>query len=218
VMLSAIANGGKVLTPGIVHLNVGDAPRRGKEIFNAEGKIPFEEVLKTVSIDYPLFTKAITNRQKKEVKLANKRIKRSLFFPDEVKNILIEGMFKVTERLHQFPTIGNLQAYFSLYPEAIKALKGVRGTLVGKTSTAETMERIDMDLHRGVNKYNHLWFGGISFEEKEGGPGLLFKNQFGKPELVVVVYLRYGKYGSDTIPLAAQVVEKWREIKKKHVK
>lgn len=214
VMLSAMVNGGSVLVPNIVHLFVGDAPRRGHEIFSLQNPFPFQKILIRASIDYPLFTKAISSRQKKEVKVSNKRVKRSLFFPEEVKKILLEGMTRVTERMHQFPTIANLQGYFSKYPEAIKALTALRGQLIGKTSTAETMERIDLDQHFGVNKYNHLWFGGISFEENKGS--VLFQNQLGKPELVVIIYLRYGGYGRDTVPLAAQIVEKWRDIKKRH--
>jgi hypothetical protein len=27
------------------------------------------------------------------------------------------------------------------------------------------------------------------------------------------VYLRYGAYGKDTAPVAAQIIKKWREIK-----
>lgn len=215
VMLSAMANGGSVLVPNIMHLSVGDCKRKGKEIFSTEGSIPFQDTLKSASIDYPLFTKALQARQKKEVRLAKRRVKRELFFPDEVKKVLFEGMYRVTERIHQFSTSGSLAAFFSNYPEAMKALHSVRGQLIGKTSTAETMEQIDLDFHEGVNKYNHLWFGGISFEEK--AQGVLLQNQFGKPELVVVVYLRYGGYGRDTVPLAAQIVEKWRAIKKKHL-
>jgi len=48
------------------------------------------------------------------------------------------------------------------------------------------------------------WFGGISYKDNE-------------PELVVVVYLRYGGYGREAAPLAAQVVKKWREINHKRV-
>ncbi|WP_158227844.1 penicillin-binding transpeptidase domain-containing protein [Estrella lausannensis] len=217
VMLSAIANGGSVLVPNIVHLMVGDAPRRGADLLSSNEPYPFEDILRHLSVDFPLFTKAVAKKQKKEVRLFSKRLKREVFLPDEVKSMLFDGMNKVVERMHHFPTIGRLQAYFAKYPEAITALKILKGQLVGKTSTAETMERIDLDYSCGVNKYNHLWFGGISFEKGTSSKGsYLIQPQFGTPELVVVVYLRYGGYGRDTVPLAAQIVEKWREIKKRH--
>lgn len=217
VMLSAIANGGDVLVPNIVHLMVGDSPRRGADLLSLNEPFPFEDILKSLGIDYPLFTKAVAKKQKKEVRLFTRRVKREIFLPDEVRSLLFDGMYKVVERMHQFPTFGNLQAYFAKYPEAVTALKILKGQLVGKTSTAETMERIDLDFTSGVNKYNHLWFGGISFDKTSSAQGsYLIQNQFGKPELVVVVYLRYGGYGRDTVPLAAQIVEKWRQIRKKH--
>jgi len=37
------------------------------------------------------------------------------------------------------------------------------------------------------------------------------------PELVVVVYLKYGDYGKEAAPLAAQVIKKWREINEKNL-
>jgi cell division protein FtsI/penicillin-binding protein 2 len=41
------------------------------------------------------------------------------------------------------------------------------------------------------------------------------KDEFGAPEVVVVVYLRFGGFGKEGAPLAAQLVAKWREIKKR---
>jgi cell division protein FtsI/penicillin-binding protein 2 len=31
---------------------------------------------------------------------------------------------------------------------------------------------------------------------------------------VIIVYLRYGGYGKEAAPIAAQMVQKWREIKR----
>ena len=77
------------------------------------------------------------------------------------------------------------------------------------------MENIDLDPNLGTNIYNHIWFGGIVFDpNKSDVPDtFVFRDRFGKPELVVVVYLRYGAWGKDAAPLAAQVVQKWRKLK-----
>ena len=53
-----------------------------------------------------------------------------------------------------------------------------------------------------------IWFGALSFKEGDD-------YRVDMPELVVVVYLKYGDYGKEAAPLAAQVIKKWREINEK---
>jgi cell division protein FtsI/penicillin-binding protein 2 len=52
--------------------------------------------------------------------------------------------------------------------------------------------------------YNHTSFGAVFFSEDE------------RPDLVVMVFLRYGTKGREAAPLAASVAKKWREIQKKY--
>ena len=139
-------------------------------------------------------------------------VKREIFLPNIIRKILLEGMRRVVIRT-QADSIGRLSRFYRDYPEAISDYLDLKDELVGKTSTAEVMENINMDLHYGTNLYKHVWFGGISFKENQGKT-ILLKDKFGDPELVVVVYLRYGDYGKEAAPLAAQIVQKWREIDK----
>jgi cell division protein FtsI/penicillin-binding protein 2 len=44
------------------------------------------------------------------------------------------------------------------------------------------------------------------------------RDRWSRPELVVVVHLRYGDGGKETAPLAAEVIRKWREIQKNCIK
>jgi cell division protein FtsI/penicillin-binding protein 2 len=112
--------------------------------------------------------------------------------------------------------LGSLTRLYHKEPEAIDAFVGLKKELIGKTSTAESMENLNLDLYRGTNRYNHVWFGGISFDRELDAEGFLSRDQKGKPELVVVVFLRYGSFGKEAAPIAAQVVKKWREIKARH--
>ena len=57
-------------------------------------------------------------------------------------------------------------------------------------------------------KCKDVWFGGISF--------LPSKEKEEEPELVVVVYLKFGDYGKEAAPLAGQIITKWRELCEKH--
>jgi cell division protein FtsI/penicillin-binding protein 2 len=95
----------------------------------------------------------------------------------------------------------------------------MKDQMLGKSSTSESVEHIDLDLNEGTNIYTHVWFGSIAFQnhvQDKNRSAFIIKDEFGKPEVVVVVYLRYGGYGKEAAPLAAQMVKKWRELKQKY--
>lgn len=122
--------------------------------------------------------------------------------PPVIRNLLIESMERVVDRT-QKESLGRLSRIYRNYPEAISDYVDLKDDLVGKTSTAEILEHVSLDHLQGTNMYKHVWFGGVSFEDEA------HKNA----ELVVVVYLRFGTYGKEAAPVAAQIVKKWREIK-----
>ena len=136
-----------------------------------------------------------------------------------MQEILIEGMSRSVLR-SQTASLGTLSQLYEKYPEAISDLIELKHQLVGKSSTAESMEHLDLDLNLGTNLYNHVWFGGIVYDSKKNNDSetFIYKNKYGVPELVVVVYLRYGAWGKDATPIAAQIAQKWREIKSRHQK
>lgn len=124
---------------------------------------------------------------------------RILPMPIQLHKILLEGMRRVVIKTYQTSLL-MLSKIYRDYPEAISDYIDLKEELLGKTSTSESIEQIDLDAIQGTNLYNHVWFGGISYNNKE-------------PELVVVVYLRFGGYGKEAAPVAAQMVKKWRELK-----
>ena len=78
--------------------------------------------------------------------------------------------------------------------------------MLGKTGTAEILYRLDKNPSAEPPMYKNVSFGAISFTDPK-----TLKN----PELVVVVYLRYGGGGKDAAPLAAQVITKYRELNRR---
>ncbi len=124
-----------------------------------------------------------------------------IFMPKEIQNTLLEGLRRVISHIHEDRT-GALKRLSISRPEQYRAFKDLRHTLIGKTSTAESQEKIGIDIGQPSIIYNHTWFGGISYDNDE-------------PDLVVIVYQRYGGYGRETAPIAAQVIKKWREIKER---
>jgi cell division protein FtsI/penicillin-binding protein 2 len=220
VMLGAIANGGKVLKPKIVKLTAGRQPSRDEDQIICLPTFPYQEALSLVGIDFPLFSAVSYVDQESLVKVIPTEIKREIFMPEVIRQIILKGLRAVTQRSHQ-ENLTSLARLYRQHPEAIRQFTELKDQLLGKTSTAESVENIDLDLQDGTNIYTHVWFGSLSFQNKHMDKNkavLLFKDEFGQPELIVVVYLRYGGYGKEAAPLAAQMVQKWREIKQKYTK
>lgn len=218
VMLSSLVNGGKILTPKIVKMSIGKEPKRGRELIAGRCHFPYQEALERVGIDFPLFSATDAGQQKSLIKHPPMEIKRTIFLPDEVQRILVEGMRLVVEKT-QGESLLSLTRLYQTAPEAIRDYVDLKEQLIGKTSTAESVENIDLELETGTNIYTHVWFGGIAYDrdmKAHDGESFLFRNADGKPELVVVVYLRYGGYGKEAAPVAAQIAKKWKEIMLRH--
>lgn len=218
VMLSSLVNGGKVFKPKIVDMLVGKDPRRGQELIAGNCHFPYQEGLGLVGIDFPLFIECDAEHQKSKVKRMPPEIKREIFLPEEIQKILIEGMRLVVQRT-QGESLPSLSRLYRNTPNAISDYVELKHQFIGKTSTSESVENIDLELQDGTNIYTHVWFGGVAYDKNIFESGnqhqFLFKDSSGTPELVVVVYLRYGGYGKETAPVAAQVAKKWKEIKQK---
>ncbi len=214
VMLSALANGGKILRPMIVSVTAG-AELRNNQI---ERHFPYQDSLALLGIDFPLFTEGLGKNNTHLVKQTPIEVRREVFLPEIVRQILLEGMQRFIYRVHS--NLSSLSHLYREQPQWVRDFVELKGQLVGKSSTSETVERVNLDPKLGSHKFNHIWFGGISFEVSQEGEKsvLTAKDSFGRPELVVVVYMRYGEWGKDTAPIAAQIVKKWREIKSKYHK
>ncbi len=145
---------------------------------------------------------------KPQIVSAKKEIIRKIDIPSAVRNTILSGLDQ---------TLWGEKG--SARPEIIKKLKNdpylqeqfldLKHQLIGKTSTAEIVHKCD--LFSRPEKYNHIWFGGISFTKDEIKGGF-----WEKPELVVVVYLKFGDSGKEAAPLAAEIVHKYRSLKAKY--
>lgn len=201
VMLSAIANGGLVFKPQIIKCKAGICENVIDEIPNLTN-YPLETNLNMAGIDFPLFTALINPDSVHPIALTEAEVKRKVFMPENIRRTLLEGMRRVvTKTLND--SIFQLSKIYHHNPEVIASYIDVKNHLAGKTSTSEALERLNLDEPNEKPLYTHVWFGGIGFEDES----------FRKPEIVVVVYLRYGGYGKEAAPIAAHLIKKWREIK-----
>lgn len=218
VMMSALVNGGKVLKPKIVNAILGKEPLRNKDQIVLENHFKFKKSLAFSGEGLPPFTSVQPQKQKKYFLDVPTKVHSQVLMPKEVNEILMEGMFNVVNSKRGSARPSSINGYYS-YPHILRDYADMKNQIIGKTSTAEIVEAVDLDLEMGVYRYKHIWFAGVSFLPKEQrgvGKGFFLEDVYGKPELVVIVYLRFGDYGHEAAPLVAQIVKKWREIKKKH--
>lgn len=213
-MIATIANGGSVLQPQIIHLKAGSTPLRD-ETFLARGRrFPYQGALAMLGIDFPLFAATAKEPGESRVVPGMKIIRRKMPMPPGVRTPLLEGMERVATH-YQTQNLDSLRQLYSRDPTAVTALANSKGQWIGKTSTGESTERISLERLTGTQTYNHVWFAGVSFDPSETPDVYLARDRFGHPELVVLVYLRFGGVGREVAPLAAQIVTKWREIKQR---
>ena len=138
------------------------------------------------------------------VKETEREVRRVIDMPIKVRTELMEGMRRVV-----MGAKGPVQPYRirALYehPKWIPEYKALQDQFVGKTSTAEFVYRPTLDREGGPLICKDIWFGTLSFKKGDD-------YRIDMPDLSVVVYLKFGDYGKEAAPLAAQVIKKWREI------
>lgn len=211
VMLSTIANGGYVLKPKIVQGYEGRQLSPKDSDLLDQNQYSFQETLNQVGINFPLFTAFQEAYPNQRVQFEEKESYGRIDLPPQVRDVLLDAMRSVVRGHTSLPAWKKIRSYDRNSP-LVQDLKELSDEMVGKTSTAELVASVDVDLDKGTNIYKHVWFGGIAFPKdsitsrEQGG-------NWGKPELVVVVYLQYADYGKEAIPLAAQMIKKWRELK-----
>ncbi|MGK0183770.1 MAG: cell division protein FtsI/penicillin-binding protein 2, partial [Halioglobus sp.] len=150
--------------------------------------------------------------QKKLVNFIPSKVENELFMPPEIREMLISGMQKVVSSKRGSARPGSMRTYYG-HPHMLGDYDGLYEQIIGKTSTSEIVEAVDLDLEMGAYRYKHIWFTGVSYDPKEQPAS---GSKLEVPELVVIVYLRFGGYGKEAAPLVGQIIKKWREIKQKH--
>lgn len=202
VMLSAVANGGRVLKPQIIKKLEGDMPDLSP--FACKNDFAYQQQLSLLNIHFPLFTQA-QNSKKIHVTTYPPEVKKNLFLPDSIRQMILKGMDLVVSGEKGSARKSAIKGFYG-QEKLKKDYSDLTHKLVGKTSTTEILYNPYIYPSSKAQIYKHIWFGSILFEEDD----------YKKPELVVVVYLKFGDGGKEAAPLALQMMTKWKEIKQKH--
>ncbi len=205
-MLGTLANRGKLLSPKLALCFEGHHPERGIRMSS-----PFfrEKELALLGIDFPLFCDQEIQSDEKKRARVEPRLRRSLPLTASARNLIFEGMDRVVWGPKGCARPSAIKAFYGK-PKLLRDFLSLQHQMIGKTSTAEVLGRESYNPGSAPIMYKHIWFGAIGFEPSSKTE----KDPWARPEIVVAVYLRYGDGGKEAAPLAAQTIQKWREIKK----
>lgn len=206
LMLSSIATDGSLYVPKLVKMALGKDVKE-RLSFSKTNQKKHMEALRRVGIDFPLFLEYSSLDSPYRMFIPKQKCKRTVPLHPEVQSILMKGMDGAIRRIRN--TKQALSCDFRYNPSILSAFLR-NESMIGKSSTAESLETVGLALGSPPLLYNHTWFGAVFFDEKEG--------EEKKPSLVVVVYLRYGKFGRQVAPLAAAVYEEWKRLQRLHEK
>ena len=210
VMLSALANEGNILKPHILKsIHGSDIATSNPLEANA---FPFQKELKTLGINFPLFTKTVAKQFANIDQAVQPEALRSLFMPAELRAILLESLHRVVNGPFGSARPNRIKTLYQ-NPHWMRSYLSVKNSLVGKTSTAEFRYHPTLDRESRPITCKHASFGGISFKATNA---YSTSGKWAEPELVVVVSLPFGDYGKEAAPLAALIVKKWRELVSKY--
>jgi cell division protein FtsI/penicillin-binding protein 2 len=207
--IASFVNDGELLKPQIMRYIANIEPSLKSDSWVGSTHYSYEEFLNRIGIYFPFFTEAEVKQQTPYLWKMKKEPREKLFIPPEVKKTLFSGMYRVINGANGSGKTSGIRTLYE-YPRMKTSYQEVKPSLIGKTGTAEILYRPCLDREYQPILCKHIWFGGASFNPKETDD---LDELFKEPELVVVVYLRYGDYGKEAIPLAAEIIKKWREIK-----
>jgi cell division protein FtsI/penicillin-binding protein 2 len=209
VMLSALATCGDVRIPRLVKMAIGPEVAVQQQLKDS-CLYPGRDLMHAIGITTPIWIAGATDINKHHIQVTTLRTKRHVEITRKERNLLFDGMAASIERAMQDH---NMQKLFSHRQELLQNFRAMRGQMIGKSSTAESYERLGAGVGQKPYMYNHTWFGGIFFPESVSNRHP-FETQ--DAELVVVVFLRYGTFGKDAAPLAASVAHEWKQIQRRH--
>ncbi|MBS3904372.1 MAG: hypothetical protein KGZ39_03510 [Simkania sp.] len=210
VMMAAVAGDGRVLKPSIIQLKAGrEMERDAGELFNY-AHFPYQQELGEIGIHFPLFSVSSVQQEHSAVSYSPIQVRRALFYPKEIREMLMEGMRKVVQGSRGSARLSAVRRACSS-PQVYRIYTEMAPEFIGKTGTAEILYKQTVDKETKAALHTHTWFAGVNFAKDHHN-----QIDWNTPQIVVVVYLRFGHWGREVAPLVALMMKKWEDICKKH--
>jgi len=211
MMIGAFTGNGQLLHPSIVQIKAGKQRLVEEEELFYRTDFVYHDEFAAVGLNFPLFTALAEYSPQLAFSYAPVQVRRSIFLPPEIRDILMEGMRRVVSgpRGTSRPSVVRPICFT---PAIAQDYLTFSRNIAGKTGTAEILYKPTIDRTTKAIMRKHTWFAGACYPQKANNGGVDWDN----PELLVVVYLRFADAGREAAPLAVQVMKKWRELLVKH--
>ena len=196
-VFSSIVNGGLLLKPQILHSKIKSIETQDTQTN------PLQSYSELFNLSTPLFqpTSKKTILETKEIQ--GKTILKKLFYPAEIQSVLLDGLKRV---LNGERGTARPQTILFGTKEQKERYLASQSQMVGKTASAEILYHpfLDQEMHPILCK--HIWFASAAY------PKDLQKREK-DPELVIIVYLRFGDYGKEAAILASELYQEYLKLK-----
>ncbi|MFZ4773328.1 MAG: penicillin-binding transpeptidase domain-containing protein [Chlamydiia bacterium] len=166
----------------------------------------FEQYLQPLHMEPALFSETFNSSLAPFILPIETQTVSAFAFPRELSYPLLSGLHKVLNGERGGARPEAIRYYFK-HPDKKKDYNRLRPHMIGKSATAQISYRPFLDKEGDSVLVKHIWFALVHYDENSP----LFEN----PDLVVVVYLRFGDYGKEALPLAVEMVKTFLELKKK---
>ncbi|MCF7852419.1 MAG: hypothetical protein K9M07_04160 [Simkaniaceae bacterium] len=207
VMMSTVSNGGRVLKPEMIHKIESEQHFHERNL--TRQYFPYKDYLNSVGIDFPLFTETVEREKKILSHPICPSIIRQLNYPKEVKHYLFDALYRVLNGAHGSARPGAIHGLLESHIEKKQYSQTIK-SMIGKTATAEILYKPCLDRAFKPIICKHIWTSAVSFRPDPATQ----KPNYDEPELVVIVYLKFGDFGKEAAPLAVKMIQKYRELSK----
>ncbi len=194
VMLAAIANKGTLFKPKIVSSLIGKRPLPLTGFSSFSENFPYQK---------DLLIHQLLPQEEDTIITFPSISRKEIFLPELLRLSLLEGMHRVVSGNRGVARSQGIKQ-FRNDPKLLEEYERWKDQFIGKSSTAEITANLYKNPSSKARMYKDVWFGAISFTEAN-----FLK---ATPELVIIVYLRYGDSGKDAVPLAFKMAKKYKEL------
>lgn len=205
VMMSAITNGGNVFKPQIVQQSTSLEHSHHRNL--SRKTYPYKDYINLVGLDFPFFSETVEKEKKPLIIKHTPHVLNHLNMPKEVKNYLLQGLYRVVNGPKGSARTSAILSLVGSYRDK-HSYNQIKRSMVGKSATAEILYRPCLDRQFKPIICKHIWFSSASFQTHPQTSEI----DFDQPEIVCIVYLRFGDFGKEAAPIAAKMIEKYREI------
>ena len=199
-IFASFVNGGFLLKPEILYSKI-----KNIQVENTDGDGSLQFYNKLLGLKSEIFEDKSAKKILETKYYQPKTVLKKVFYPIEIQNVIVDGLKKV---MNGDKGTARAQAILFNSKEQKERYLDSAKTMIGKTASAEIVYHpfLDHDIKPILCK--HIWFASAGYKESNNK-----SQQEREPEIVIVVYLRYGDYGKEAALMASELYQEFKKLK-----